>query len=462
MARAPKATNDCANLVEQALRDAGLAGGRVAVGLSGGVDSVALLHALVQVAPALSVTPAAVHVHHGLSARADEWARSCAELCRALGVPFTEVHVHVDRRSGLGVERAAREARYAVLSQQRADAIALAHHADDQVETLLLQLLRGAGVRGLSAMPGMRVLDRRSGLLLVRPWLELARDQIRSYAQSAGLSWVEDESNVDPAFDRSFLRMRVLPALAGRFPGLRETIGRAAQNFADAAELLDDLAARDAEGGAGDSLSVSAVAALSPAGARNLLRWFLERQNLPAPSRDQLEEALRQALAARGDAQLRVKVGAVWLRRHRGRLYLQPAGRQPARGWSLRWNGEYELVLPAGLGCLRFEATRGAGLSLARLRGQSVAVRARAGGERLRLAPNRPSRTLKNLLHEAAVPEWERGRMPLIFAGEVLVWVPAVGQDFRFAAAAEEPGVMPRWERELLVSARDANSAHRR
>jgi tRNA(Ile)-lysidine synthase len=192
---------------------------------------------------------------------------------------------------------------------------------------------------------------------------------------------------------------------------------------------------------------------LSPARARNLLRWFLERQGLPAPSRDQLEEALRQALAARGDAQLRVKLGAVWLRRHRSRLYLEPAEREPARGWSLTWAGQHQVALPAGLGCLRFEPAHGTGLSVARLSAQGVTVRLRSGGERMRLAPNRPSRTLKNLLHESHIPEWERGRMPLVFAGDALVWVPGVGQDFRFAAASGEPGVMPRWERAGLASA---------
>ena len=184
-------------------------------------------------------------------------------LCRALGVTLTEVRVHVDRDSKLGVEGAAREARYAVFKQQQADAVVLAHHADDQAETLLLQLLRGAGVRGLSAMPAARVLDRATGLRLVRPWLKLTRAQIRAYAQQAGLSWIEDESNRDPAFDRNFLRMRILPELVARFPGLRETVGRAARNFADAAELLDDLAASDARGVAtADSLSVSALAVL--------------------------------------------------------------------------------------------------------------------------------------------------------------------------------------------------------
>jgi tRNA(Ile)-lysidine synthase len=463
VARAPATPKNCTSLVEQALLGAGLREGRVIVGLSGGVDSVALLHAVARVAAGFGVTTMALHVHHGLSPRADEWGRACAELCRTLNVTFTEVRVHIDRRSKLGIEGAAREARYAVFRQQQANAIALAHHADDQAETLLLQLLRGAGVRGLSAMPTARVLEPATGLLLLRPWLSLTRAKIRSYAQREGLSWVEDESNADPAYDRSFLRTRILPELVARFPGLTSTFGRAARNFADAVQLLDDLAARDALGvREGESLSVSALAALSPARASNLLRWFLERQGFPQPSRDQLEEALRQGLAARGDTQPRVKLGAAWLRRYRGRLYLQPAENETARDWNLTWSGEDELTLPAGLGRLRFEPALGTGLSLQRLRAQSVGVRPRTGGERLRFAPNRPARTLKNLLHEAAIPEWERGCMPLIFAGETLVWVPDIGQDFRFTAAPGESGVMPRWERETLAPAQDSSVNPRR
>ena len=449
MARVSKALSDSAEAAERALREAGLAGCRVVVGLSGGVDSVALLHALVQVAPRLHLTLCALHVHHALSPHADDWARSCSEQCRALGVPLTEARVHVQRNCGLGVEGAAREARYAVFRQQQADAVALAHHADDQAETLLLQLLRGAGVRGLSAMPPARVLDPATGLQLVRPWLRLTRAEIHAYARGAGLTWIEDEANRDSAFDRSFLRERVMPELRARFPALAETLGRAARNFADAAQLLEELAASDARGAAsGDSLLLSTLAGLTPARARNLLRWFLEQQGLPAPSRDQLEEALRQAIAARSDARLRVKLGAAWLRRHRGRLFLEAASREPTRTWSLTWAGEPRVALPAGLGYLHFEAARGTGLSLARLSAHGVTVRSRCGGERMRLAPNRPSRTLKNLLHETHVPQWERARMPLIFAGDALVWVPGVGQDFRFAAGLDEPGVMPRWERE--------------
>ncbi len=442
-----RASNDIARAVEQALRAAALEGARLVVGLSGGVDSVVLLHRLAQLGPRLDLTLSALHVHHGLSPHADEWAAFCDRFCRDLGVSLHQVRVAIDRGSPLGIEAAAREARYAAFRQQQADAVVLAHHLDDQGETLLLQLMRGAGVKGLSAMPALRTLEPANGLRLVRPLLEVTRAQIVAYAHEAGLTWIEDESNTDPAVDRSFLRTRILPELVARFPGLRETLGRAAHNLADAAQLADDLATSDARrASVGDSLDVSALAALSPVRARNLLRWFLERQGLRAPSRDQLEEALRQALTARSDARMQVKLGAAWLRRHRGRLCLEPVGRQPVRGWSRTWTGERELALPAGLGSLRFEPALGAGLSLKRLRAEEVVVRPRSGGERLRLAHDRPSRTLKNLLQEAAIPEWERDRLPLLFAGDSLVWVPGVGQDCRFAAAAEEEAaVMLRW-----------------
>jgi tRNA(Ile)-lysidine synthase len=388
-----------------------------------------------------------VHVHHGLSPRADEWADFCDRLCDDLAIPLRQVRVAVDRNSSLGIEAAARAARYAVYRQQQGDAVVLAHHLDDQGETLLLQLMRGAGARGLSAMPLLRMLEPASNLRLLRPLLKVTRAQIADYARAQRLAWVEDESNGDPAIDRNFLRLRILPELVARFPGLSDTLGRAAENLADAAQLADDLATHDARrAGAADSLDSSALLALSAERARNLLRWFVERHGLPAPGRDQLEEALRQATSARGDARMQVKLGAAWLRRYRGRLYLEPVGRQHPAGWACTWTGQRELELPSGLGSLRFEPAVGAGISLTRLLAGEVVVRPRSGGERLKLAPDRPSRTLKNLLQEAAVPEWERERLPLVFAGDALVWVPGVGQDCRYAAGAKEAAVMLHWQ----------------
>ena len=447
MANPRRGPSDIANAVEQALRVAALEHASLVVGLSGGVDSVVLLHVLSRLAPRLRTTLSALHVHHGLSPHADEWADFCDRFCRDLAVPLRQARVAIDRDSPLGLEAAARGARYAVYREQQSDAVVLAHHLDDQGETLLLQLLRGAGARGLSAMPLLRLLEPASNLRLFRPLLKVTRAQIGAYARAQRLTWIEDESNSDPAIDRNFLRLRVLPELAARFPGLRETLGRAADNLADAVQLADDLASHDARRAAAtDSLDLSALAVLSPARARNLLRWFVERHGLPAPGREQLEEALRQALSARGDARMQVKLGAAWLRRHRGRLYLEPVGRQRTRGWARTWSGERELALPSGLGWLRFEPSLGAGISLARLLAGAVVVRPRSGGERLKLAPDRPSRTLKNLLQEAAVPEWERERLPLVFAGDALVWVPGVGQDCRYAAAAEEAAVMVHWQ----------------
>jgi tRNA(Ile)-lysidine synthase len=297
-------------------------------------------------------------------------------------------------------------------------------------------------------MPFLRTLDTASGVLLIRPFLVVSRAQIRSYALEHGLSWVEDPSNAEPKFDRNFVRHEILPRIMQRFSGAPETLARAAQNLADAQTILDEVASTDAAGNAGsEGLSVAVLAAMSPPRARNLLRWFLEREGAALSSRDQLEEALRQALAARADANLRVKIGDRWLRRHRGRLSLEAEQPQLRAGWKVEWSGESSLQLPPGMGVICFERATGAGLSLKSLQSGRVVVRARGGSERMRIHPGRPSRTLKNLLRESAIPAWERDRLPLLFAGDLLVWVPGVGKDWRYCAAAGEAAVIPRWER---------------
>ena len=432
--------------VERVLETAAAPRARLMVALSGGIDSVVLLHCLMRVGPALDLNLSALHVHHGLSDNADAWARFCERLCSELGVSCRVVRVQVDRHHRLGLEAAAREARHAVFSAQRADAIALAHHQDDQAETLLLQLLRGAGVRGLSAMPPVRALDASTRLQLVRPLLEVTRAQIVAYAQEAKLTWVEDESNADPAMDRNFLRTRVIPVLKQRFPAAGATLHRAAQNAAEASALLDELAQLDGETAVTQGgLEVGALARLSLARARNLLRWFLERAGLALPARDRLEEALRQILQARRDARLEVGLGNATLRRHRGRVYVEATIAAAPAGWVCAWHGETRIDLPDGLGAMRFEQAVGAGLSLQRLRDQPTVIRPRSGGERIRLAHGRPSRTLKNLLQEAAIPPWRRDQMPLLFSAGDLVWVPGVGADHRYAAQPGEASVLPEW-----------------
>jgi tRNA(Ile)-lysidine synthase len=428
------------------LRRLDLLGARVAVALSGGLDSIVLLHVLHGIAQRHALRLSAVHLDHRLSPNAGQWAQFCAERCAALGIALQSVRVDVARDTGTGLEAAARAARYLVFARQDVDAVALAHQLDDQAETLLLQLLRGAGAAGLAAMPEARALSG-STVRLVRPLLEVPRARIEAYARSRSLRWVEDESNASLDFDRNYLRHEVLPRIGARFPAYRETWLRASRNLAELDEIAQDLARLDAaQAQAGDGLRVSAVRALPPARRLNLLRWFLRAQGVPGQPRERLEQALAQLLGAAADRSPSIGLGPVALRRHRGRIELA-AGAPLRAGWSIVWRGEAELVLPPGYGRLRLCPARGEGLDAARLRAAQVVIAPRRGGERIKPWPDRPQRSLKNLLREAGVPPWERERLPLLFCAQALAWVPGVGWDCRMGARPDQPGLVPQWER---------------
>jgi len=432
--------------VADMLRRAGLLQARITLGLSGGVDSMVLLNLLTAIRRAHPIQVHAVHVNHQISPRADQWARLCAERCVELSVEFHEVRVTLPPRVGESLEAIARDARYAHFRAQAADAVALAHHMDDQAETLLLQLLRGAGAHGLAAMPAVRMLNTQTGLKLIRPLLHVTRADIEVYARHRALRWVDDESNADVKFDRNFLRHRVFPLIAERFPGYRQTWLRTSRNLGDLVELADEVAQADAidalqEG----NLSIAALRELTLPRARNLVRWHLAQQGFAMPGRERLDEALRQLLQARPGAQPCVVLGSVQLARHRGQLLLMPATPAPPAGWQIAWGGEGELDLPSGLGRLRLDAITGAGLSQKLMNQNSVLIRGRLGGERMKLAPDRPSRTLKNLLQEAGIPHWRRERMPLVCIGPDIAWAAGVGLDCRFEAQSGESGLQPHW-----------------
>jgi tRNA(Ile)-lysidine synthase len=430
--------------VAQALAAAGAASGRLVLGLSGGMDSMVLLDLLSGLRAQHGFDLQALHVDHQLSPHASEWSALCAERSRRYDVPFRGVRVEVERDSPDGLEAAARRARYAVFAAQDADAVVLAHHLDDQAETLLLQLLRGAGPRGLAAMPPARPMPAGRPLL-VRPLLEVERECIEGYARRHQLVWIEDESNADTRRDRNYLRHEILPHLSARFPGYRQTWLRASRNFADLSEIAEAQAQADAQPALwGGGLRVSGLQALSPARAANLLRWYLADQGLPVPERCQLEELRRQLCDARGDAQPSMRLGGARVYRHRGLLRIAPAGVSMTQ-WQVPWRGEPDLALPDGLGRVRFQRLVGAGLALHQLDGRQATVRTRNGGERIKLAGNRPSRTLKNLLQEAGVPVWERDRLPLLACDGHVLWVAYLGIDCRFTAAPGQPGVLPEW-----------------
>lgn len=289
---------------------------RVCIGLSGGVDSVVLLDLLVQCLPPTRLS--ALHVHHGLSPRADAWERFCQELCRQRSVDFRCVRVEVERGSDDGLEGAARRARHAAFSSTGADWVMLAHHADDQAETLLFNLLRGTGLAGAAAM------RERNGRLL-RPLLGTSRSEIERHARERGLAWCEDESNADARFSRNFLRGQVFPLLNGRFPAAQRNLGLAAARFAEALDMLDDLARLDLGGTEDFPVSIESLRSLEEARARNALRFLLARRGVGIPGESRLREGLRQLLDSGPDRHPEVILGNWRLRRWRGSVYLESA-----------------------------------------------------------------------------------------------------------------------------------------
>jgi tRNA(Ile)-lysidine synthase len=410
---------------------------RVAVGLSGGMDSMVLLDALVLCAASHSLRLSAIHVHHGISRNADAWTKFCAEQCTSRGVAFAEHRLDLDRKSGQSLEAIARNARYQSLMAADADVVALAHHADDQAETLLLQLLRGAGPRGISAMPAYR--EARPALL--RPLLALPRRSLASYAKSRGLAWIEDESNTDPRHKRNALRNEIAPRIAKHFAGYPETLARAASHQAEASVLLDELAAGDAAPALGEhGLERGLLARLSPARASNVLRWFLRREGLRAPSEARLAEMLRQLGGGIPGARTRIAHDGAEIGCHRGRVVVHlPA----TDAFSRRWQGEAEVRLPGGV--LTFEHSEGSGIAAVKIDGALVTLRSRIGGERIRLASNRPRRSVKKLLQDAKVSQWQRLALPLVWCGDQLAAIPGIGVDLAFQAADGEPSWRISW-----------------
>jgi len=416
-------------------------GRRVMLALSGGIDSVVLLELLLHARRRYAFQLAALHVNHQLSPYAGRWAEFCRRWCALRGVPLTVVEVTVPRTAA-SLEAAAREVRYRVFSEQPADFMVLAHHVDDQAETVLLQLLRGAGVKGLSAMPLHRPA-RPAAPALLRPLLETPRAAIEAFAHRHALVWVEDESNRHLAFDRNFLRHEIFPTVARRFPAYRQTLLRASRHLAEADALLNEMAAADLSCTARDGgLMLAALRVLSPARVKNLLRYFLVAQQFALPSTRRLEEMAHQLRQAKADAQIRLELVGAEIRCFRGVAWVVPPDTAPPI-LEVPWRGEAMLGVPEIGGSLLFEQVTGQGLSLRRL--EHVIVRLRRGGERLQPDCRRPRRRLKNLLQEAAIPPWRRSVLPLLFSGDRLAWVASIGADCAFQAAAGEPGVAVSW-----------------
>jgi tRNA(Ile)-lysidine synthase len=429
----------------------------VCVAFSGGADSTALLAALAQIArPPLRLR--ALHVDHRLHPHSGRWSAHCRRVARRLKVPLAVRIVKVARARGESPEAAARAARYAALAAAlgEGEALLTAHHEDDQLETVLLQLLRGAGVAGLAAMPPIAPFARG---VLARPLLSMPRARLSAWLRTRGLPWIEDDSNADLRLDRNYLRLRVLPPIRERWPRASATASRSARHLAEAQRLLEALGAADAgRASVGALLSAKVLRRLPPDRRRNALRFWITAAGHPAPPTSLLSEIAGPLLAARPDAQPFVAWERVLVRRQADLLSLRPAPavstRRGTRGaasggpagepqgadgsWRWRWRELRECALPPPLGTLRITRDARGPLDLDAL-APLLTLRVRRGGERLRPVRGGPRRTLKSLLQEARVPAARRAHLPLIFAGEKLIAVAALWLDESVQASAASP-----------------------
>lgn len=444
---------------------------------SGGLDSQVLLHLLVRARERLPGPLGALHVNHNLQPAAADWAAQCRAAATLLQVEYRDLSVQVPVTAGASPEAAARQARYGALAEAlpAGHALLTAHHQDDQAETLLLQLLRGAGPKGLAAMPPA------SGFaagLLIRPLLDADREALRGYAERYALQWVEDPSNAELGYDRNFLRHAVMPLLRRRWPGCAAVLSRSARHQAETARLLNELGAMDLEaqhqdrpdlsvgsvrvlngsaatavgaeavGGAHTArLSVSRLLQLSAARRANLLRHWLQRRHAPIPSTAVLARIDSDLLHAANDAQPEVRWGGACLRRYRDELFLLP-GSVTENAQALDWPAERPLKLPTGI--LTPRHGPGQGVAERHLRGRRVRVAFRQGGERLRPVGRREQHSLKHLFQDAGVPPWERGQIPLLYLDDQLIAVAGYWVCEGFQALDGEPGVAFSWTRAIV------------
>lgn len=384
---------------------------------SGGVDSRVLLHLLAQ----LNLPVRAVYVDHGLQAASRQWAQHCQQTCAQLNIPLTVIAVDASPQRGESPEAAARRARYQALTSVMAadDCLLTAQHADDQAETFLLQLLRGAGAAGLSAMPFIQVFDPG---WLMRPLLESSRQSILETAHANQLQWVDDPSNADVRFDRNYLRQNILPALNERWPQTTQLLSRAAQQQAENQLLLVSLAAQDLNlPEISPVLALANLETLDEPRQRNALRYWLECNAVRMPSRAIMQQILSQLLHSRDDAEACVRWDDVALYCYRGELYLQKNIQHDA-AQVLSWDGRQPLLIASLQQQLFFENTNNTGL-LAEISGKPLQVKFRQGGEKIKPAGQAHTHTLKNLLQQQGVPPWLRDRIPLLFLNDELIAV---------------------------------------
>ncbi len=398
---------------------------RFLIAYSGGLDSQVLLHLMHQLHsknPSLQLR--AVHINHGLSQSAAAWVGHCQQQAQHYHIPIIVQQLQLKKNNGESLEAQARRQRYAAFAEmlQPDEILLTAHHQDDQAETLLLQLMRGAGVRGLSAMPAKKIFAKSYH---ARPLLQFSRDAIETYANLHQLKWVDDESNLDTNFDRNYLRQQVMPLLKTRWPSVTSTLRRTALHCASASDCLDDLAVMDlaaARTAQPSVIDVNPLKELSKTRMTNALRYWLHQLKILPPATKKLQHIIDDVIYANPDAIPCVSWDQIELRRYRDKIFCLSPLLPHDSSLVLSWDFQAPLTLPSGLGSLHANQSAHCGIR-ADVDVTKISVRFRQGGEKICPAGRHETHALKKLLQEWGVPPWERERIPLIYFEEHLIAV---------------------------------------
>ena len=393
---------------------------RCVVAYSGGIDSHVLLH----LCQAAGLSLRAVHIHHGLQVEADSWDAHCQATCSKMGIAYTRIHVDADPKPGESPEDAARNARYQALEQalQEDEVLLTAHHQEDQAETFMLQLMRGAGPAGLASMP---LIKRFGKAYHLRPMLGFKQQHIQQYAEEHDLLWVDDPSNADTSYDRNFIRKEVMPALMQNWPNASEALSQAAALQQESLEVIEAMAAVDMSATAGtqaNSLSISRLLQLPPARQYNVLRYWIRNAGYDKPRRNILQEIVNSVIPAAADATPLVLWGDTEIRRYQDALYILPALNSHEIHHIYAWDGEQSLYIDALNLELRLEQSLGRGLQQDAV-ARGLTVRFRQGGEQIRPQGRRHTHSLKKLMQDAGIPPWQRNRIPLLYIDHQLACV---------------------------------------
>lgn len=399
---------------------------RFLIAYSGGLDSHVLLHLMATIRDRLNFKVRAVHVHHGLQAAADPWPVHCKKTAQALGISCDVKTLKQFPKKGESIEAVARKGRYAIFQDllDKGEILLSAHHQQDQAETLLLQLFRGSGVKGLS---GMANLSRFGRGYLVRPLLSFSQEALQCYARDNQLDYIEDPSNNDERFDRNFLRHHLFPQLRSRWPGMDRSLSRAASIQAETQHLLDEVAVdvlTNMADATAERLPVTSLSALSMPKRRLVLRYWIRSSGFQLPSEKKLRHIIDNAIFAKQDSMPLVKWGSVEIRRYQDFLYLMSTLVPHDNTQVIQWDTSRPLVLE-GLEIKLEPEILG---DLLHATDDPVTVRFRCGGERLYLPQKGHHVALKKLFQEMCIPPWMRSRIPLIYSGERLIHVHGLGR----------------------------------